>query len=157
MKSRLNKILVFLILQLVCIFAFTACGSPHIMDSLNRHNVDYQLWNDYEIVCDIKGETFTGRAHCYGVILFEDEPTAFLQSFSTDKSDGFSSEKNEKLEQKIDYHSSGLKIPNEYYPNWDDEYLWYVSGGFDKLYYLDTLFMIYFPHEFKLVIFETGH
>ena len=157
MKSRSKIIITILVLQLVCIFAFTGCRSSHAFENLERHNVDTQLLKDYKIVCDIKGETFTGRAHSYGVLVFENEPTAFLQSFSTDKSDGFSSVKNEKFENLIDTSFSPLEIPNEYCPNWDEDYIWYVDGGIDKMYFSDTLFMAYFPNNLKLVVCETGH
>lgn len=155
MKAK--QLLISLLVLISCIFTFAGCGSSTILDSLKRHSIDIELLNNYEIVCDIKGETFTGRAHCYGIIVFENEPTAFLQSFSTEKSDGFSSEKNEVFETEVDAHSSSLEIPNEYCPNWDEEYIWYVSGGIDKMYFLDTLFMAYFPNAHKLIIFETGH
>ena len=162
MKLKSKIIMIFLVMQLVCIFALTGCGSstPHIFYSLERQNIDTQLLKDYEIVCDIKGETFTGIAPCYGVILFENEPTDFLQSFSTEKSEGFSSEKKVELEEKLEYYidmHSDLEVPSEYLPNWDEEYMWYVSGGFDKKFYSDTLFMVYFPNDYKLVIFEMGH
>lgn len=157
MKFRTPKIVFLFILQLVCIFAFTGCGNSHIIDSLKRHSVDTDLLSDYEIVCDIKGETFTGRANSYGVLVFENEPTAFLQSFSVDKTDGFSSDKNKEFENLIDTSFTDLEIPNEYCPDWDEDYIWYVSGGFDKIYYADTLFMIYFPNDLKLIVCETGH
>lgn len=157
MKFRLRKIAVIVSLLFVCLFAFTGCGRSHMIDCLKRHSVDTTLLSDYEIVCDIKGETFTGRANSYGVLLFENEPTAFLQSFSTEKSYGFSSDKNEEFEHLIDTSFSDLEIPSEYCPNWDEEYRWYVSGGFEKIYYADTLFMIYFPNDLKLIVCETGH
>lgn len=157
MKMRSKKIVVLLILQLVCIFAFTGCGSLRIIDSLKRHSVDTNLLSDYKIVCDIKGETFTGRANSYGVLVFENEPTAFLQSFSTDKTDGFSSDKNKEFENLIDTSFSDLEIQNEYCPNWNAEYKWFVLGGFEQEYYSDTLFMIYFPNDLKLIVCETGH
>lgn len=157
MKFRLRKIAVIVSLLFVCLFSFTGCRNSHIIDSLKRHSIDTNLLNDYDIVCDLKGETFTGRANSYGVLVFENEPTNFLQSFSTGKSDGFSSDKNEEFEHLIDTSFSDLEIPSEYCPNWDEEYRWYVSGGFDKIYYADTLFMIYFPNDLKLFVCETGH
>lgn len=165
MKSKIKRYIAFLVLQLVCIFAFAGCGQSHVLDSLKSHNIDTKLLKDYEIVCDIKGETFTGRAQCYGVLVFKNEPAEFLQSFSTEKSDGFSSEKREELENRVDNYSSSLKIPDEYKPNWDDRYIWCIGGGFDKYdssdpldhFYSDSLVMIYFPNYLKLVVFETGH
>lgn len=157
MKSKILKVSLFLVLQLVCLFAFVGCGSSTVIDSLKRHNIDTKLLSNYELACDIKGETFTGRAPCYGVIIFDSEPAAFLQSFSTEKLDGFSSEKSELLENEIDAHYSSLKIPKEYCPNWSEDYSWYVSGGIDQMYYADTLFMVYFPNAHKLIVLETGH
>lgn len=154
---KVKKLLISLMILISCIFTFTSCRSYAVLDCLDRHNIDTTLLKDYKIVYDIKGETFTGRANSYGVLVFENEPTAFLQSFSTEKSDGFSSKKNEEYEHKIDTSFSDLEIPNEYCPDWDEDYIWYVSGGFDKVYYADTLFMIYFPNNLKLIVCETGH
>lgn len=154
---KVKKLLMPLFILIICIFTFAGCGSSHIFVSLKRHNIDIALLNDYKIVYDIKGKTFTGRADSYGVMVFENEPTAFLQSFSTDKSDGFSSDKDEEFENLIDSSFSDLEISSEYCPNWNEDYIWYVSGGFDKTYYADTLFMIYFPNGLKLIVCETGH
>ena len=154
---KVKKLLILLLILISCIFAFAGCGSSNAINSVKRHNIDTKLLNDYEIVCDVKGETFTGRAPCYGVFSFKNEPTAFLQSFSTEKSDGFSSEKNEKLEEEIENCIGGhtcMEIPEEYLPEWDDEYIWFVD---DQVGRLDTLYMIYFPNVLRLVVFETGH
>lgn len=155
MKVKTLLIPLFILISFIATFA--GCRSSYIIVSLKRHNIDITLLNNYKIVYDIKGETFTGRADSYGVIVFENEPTAFLQSFSTDKSDGFASDKDEEFENLIDASFSDLKISNEYCPNWNEDYIWYVSGGFDKAYYADTLFMIYFPNVLKLIVCETGH
>lgn len=157
MKRKIIIALSVVVSAVVFAFGLTACKSSAVLDNFDRHNVDTRLLKDYKIVCDIKGETFTGRANSYGVLAFKSEPTAFLQSFSTDKSDGFSSEKNEEFEHRIDTYFSDLKIPSKYCPDWNEDYIWYVSGGFDKIYYLDTLFMIYFPNNLELVVCETGH
>ena len=154
---KVKKLLVPLLILISCIFTFAGCECSNIFDCLKRHNIDTTLLIDYKIVCDIKGETFTGRAHSYGVMVFENEPTAFLQSFSTDKSEGFSSDKNEKFENLINTSFSTLEIPNEYRPNWNKDYIWYVGGGIDQIYFSDTLFMIYFPNDLKLIVCETGH
>lgn len=137
----------------VCVFAITGCAGSAVMDSLDMHNIDTGLFTGYKIECDIKGETFTGRAACYGVIVFESQPTDFLQSFVTAKSDGFSSEKNKELEDVIDSFSC-FEIPSRYYPDWEAEYMWFICG---RLNGLDTLYLIYFPNNLRLVIFETGH
>lgn len=153
MKSRLKKIIVFLVLQFVCIFAFTGCVNSTVIERLkNRYGVDTQLLTDYEIVCDIKGDTFTGRAPHYAVIQLKAEPTEFLQSYADKKEniDGFSKEKNIEIKNLIDADTC-MEIPNEYYPNWNDDYIWNCIGDLDKLYTL------YFPNEYKLVFFETGH
>lgn len=156
MKSK--NFLLFLALQSVCIFAFAGCGSSVVIGSLKRYGIDTRLLNDYEIVYEIKGETFTGRAPSYGILSFENEPTDFLQSFTTDKSSGFSSEKNEKLENVIDEdlneEHSCMEVPVEYYPDWNGEYKWFVSG---RLGDLDTLYLVYFTEDLKLLVYETGH
>lgn len=157
MKLIPKKTAVLVLLPLVCIFAFAGCGKPHVIDSLKRHRIDTELLNENEMVCDIKGETFTGRAPSYGVLVFENEPTDFLQSFSTEKSDGFSSDKNEKFENLINSSFSDLKLPNEFCPDWNEKYIWFVLGGFEQENYSDTLFMIYFPDDLKLIVYETGH
>lgn len=157
MKSTFKKILIFLALQIVCVFAFSGCGGSAVIDSLKRHGIDTKLLDGCEIVYEVKGETFTGRAPSYGILSFKSEPTAFLQSFQTDKSDGFSTEKNEELENAIvdDLNSDTcLEILREYYPNWEGRYMWFVSG---RLGDLDTLYLVYFPDDFKLMVFETGH
>ena len=129
---------------------FAACGKSTVITRLERHNINTKLLENYEIVCDIIGETFTGRAPSYAVITFQDEPVGFINSFSKGNPNGFSSEKNDDLKNLIDTYSS-LEIPNDCYPNWEDDYKWLCVDEFDGLY------LIYFPNEFKLVIFEAGH
>lgn len=155
LKSKINVAL--LISSLICTLVCVGCGSANVINVLKMHNVDAALLNDYKIVCDIKGETFTGRAPSYGVLVFESQPTAFLQSFSTDKTEGFSSEKNEAFENLIDSSFSSLKISNEYRSDWNEKYTWFVSGGFERANYSDTLFMIYFTDDLKLIVCESGH
>ena len=154
---KVKKLLIPLLVLISCIFTFVGCGSSTVIDSLKRYNIDTKLLNDYKIAYEFKEETFTGRASSYGVLVFESEPTAFLQSFSTSKSDGFSSDKNDKLETEIDSHSSGLKIPTEYLPDWNEKYNWYVFGGIEQVFFADTLFLVYFPTTQKLIVLETGH
>ena len=156
MQSKAKRITVLLVLLSVCIFAFAGCDNTTVIERLNdRYGVDTQLLTDYEIVCDISGETFTGYAPHYAVIQLKSEPTAFLQSFSNKKedADGFSCEKNEEIKNEIDVHSC-MEIPTEYYPNWADDYIWYCSGEVGSL---DNLYTIYFPNKYILVFFETGH
>ncbi len=155
MKSR--KSFLSMLVFLICVITFAGCGSSTIIDSLKRYNIDTKLLKNYKIAYEFKEETFTGRASSYGVLVFECEPTAFLQSFITSKSDGFSSEKNDKLENEIVAHSSDLKIPNEYFPEWNEEYNWYVFGGIEQEYFADTLFLVYFPTAQQLIVLETGH
>lgn len=149
MKSKIRKIIVLLALTIVCVFAFAGCLNDTVIDRLkNRYGVDTELLEDYEIVCDVSGETFTGYACHYAVMRFKAEPTAFLQSYTKDES--FSSEKNEEIKSSIDAHTC-MEIPTEHYPDWDDDYIWRGSVGYDGI------CMIYFPKDFKLVIFEAGH
>lgn len=156
MKFRSPKIVLLLILQLVCIFVFAGCGSENVIDRLkNRYGVDTQLLSDYEIICDISGETFTGYAPHYAVIQLKTEPTEFLQSYSDKKNNnaGFSNDKNLEIKNQIDGHSC-MEIPNEYSPNWNDDYIWNSIGELGSL---DNLYTIYFPNDYKLIFFETGH
>ena len=153
-----KEMLVLLLIVLSCIVAFAGCNkNAAVMNRLDMYGVDTQLLDDGKVVCDIVGETFTGRATCYGVISFNSEPTAFLQSFTTDKTGGFSVERNQKFEEKFEQHLSYLDVFDKFLPNWDDEYIWYVSGGINKTYFLDTLFLAYFPNTRQLVVLETGH
>lgn len=145
-KSFISLIL----LQIMCVIVFVGCGKSTVITRLERYNINTKLLENYEIVCDIKGETFTGRAPSYAVITFQDEPVGFINSFSKGNTNGFSSEKNDDLKNLIDTYSS-LEIPNDFYPNWEDDYKWLCVDEFDGLY------LIYFPNEFKLVIFEAGH
>lgn len=148
MKLKIRNIIV-LSLTVVCVFAFAGCFNDTVIDRLkNRYYADTELLEDYEIVCDISGETFTGYATHYAVILFKAEPTAFLQSYIKDES--FVSEKNEEIKNAIDSHAC-IEIPAEYYPDWDEDYIWRGSAGYDGMY------MIYFPKNLKLIIFEAGH
>ncbi len=155
-RSVTIKILTLLALLLVCILAFGGCKSQNVIKRLkNRYNVDTQLLDGYKIVCDIEGETFGGRAPRYAAVALKSEPTAFLQSFTKFNSDGFSSQKNQELKNQIDAHSC-LKIPQGSYPDWDADYYWIKIGEeYDGNY--DALYTIYFPDEYKLVFFETGH
>lgn len=149
MKSRIRVIVAVLLLQLACVFAFSGCNGETVIDRLeNRYGVDTKLLTGYEIVCDISGETFTGYAPHYAVILFEEEPTDFLNSYT--KEESFSPEKNQSIKDALDVHKC-MEIPPEHYPNWDEDYIW--RGSVE----MDGLCMIYFPNELKLIIFEAGH
>ena len=44
-----------------------------------------------------------------------------------------------------------MNIPDGYYPDWNQKYIWSEVGGMDRLY------TVYFPDEYKLIFFETGH
>lgn len=152
-KSRKSFLSMFVLL--ICVIAFAGCTRGTVIDRLkNMYNVDTRLLTNCEIVCDISGETFTGYAPHYAVIQFNAEPTEFLQSFDNVKENikGFSSEKNEEIKNSIDAHSC-MEIPTEYYPEWDDEYIWYYS--YDVR--VSALYLIYFPNDYKLVVYEAGH
>lgn len=153
MKSKFSKIIIVIIVSTL-FFALVGCKNETVTDRLkNNYGVDTQLLADYQIVCDIKGKTFTGVAPKYAVIQLGEEPTAFIQSYSKKEFDeGFSSDKNFDLKAKIEGHKNCcLEIPEEYYPNWDEEYFWHRKDG------LDSLYTIYFPNEYKLIFYESGH
>ena len=155
-----KKLLTILVLSVLCVFAFAGCGNSGVRGRLKDRGVDTKLWNDYQIVCDVKGETFAGRASCYAVVEFKSEPTDFLQSFETEKSEGFCPMQNDEIEAQFDAWLVALKIESKYYPDWDDEYLFLAYGGVDgelERLYSDSLYMIYFPNSFRLMILETGH
>jgi len=146
MKQKVKRI-VFFLLPLVCVLA--GCVRANTLKWLEvRYEIDINLLYDYEILCDVKGDTFTGRAPRYTVVGLTAEPTAFLQSFSDkENTEFFSSEKNEELKQKIDMHSC-LEIPQKYYPDWNADYRWADVG---------ELSVIYFPNEYRLVFYDAGH
>ncbi|MDE7380353.1 MAG: YgdI/YgdR family lipoprotein [Clostridia bacterium] len=153
--KRFGKSFIATLVLIICVFAFAGCTKETVIDRLkNMYNVDTQLLTDYEIVCDISGKTFTGYAPHYAVIQLKTEPTAFLHSFDNVKEniEGFSSEKNEEIKNQIDAHTC-MEIPTEYYPDWDDEYIWYCSGDVR----VSNLYVMYFLDSCKLVVFEAGH
>lgn len=153
MKLRCKKIVALIILQLVCIFVFAGCEDENVIERLkNRYGIDTQLLTNYEIICDISGDTFTGYALHYAVIQLKIEPKEFLQSYSDNKA-GFSNSKNSEIENQIDGHTC-MEIPIEYCPDWNDNYIW---NSISELGSLDNLYTIYFPNDYKLVFFETGH
>ncbi len=151
--------LISLILASLTAFLFGGCGilrscfaSPNVLKMFkDYYNVDTDLLENYEIVCNVSCKTFTGRASRYVLITLEEEPTEFLQSFSgKDNAGGFSFDKNDEIKNTIDAHSDVI-IPYEYYPDWDQKYIWSEVGSSDKLY------TVYFPDEYKLMFFDTGH
>ena len=76
-----------------------------------------------------------------------------MQSFDKKDGNGFSSEKNTELKEKIDNDANCcLTIPQEYSPNWESDYKWFNDDG-DT----DGLTIIYFPNELRLVFYESGH
>ena len=148
-----------LVLACLAIALFGGCGimkscfaSLNVLKTIkNDYNVNTDLLENYEIVCDVIGETFTGRAPRYVMLVLEEEPTAFIQSFSDkDNNDGFSSEKNPEIKNMIEGHTC-MNIPDGYYPDWNQKYIWSEVGGMDRLY------TVYFHDEYKLIFFETGH
>lgn len=155
MKFQKNFLMLLLVL-ILHIFTLAGCGYSTVIDRLKGYGVEVQLLTDYEIVCDVSGETFTGYAPHYAVIQLKAEPTEFLQSYAKKEFDrGFSSERNTELEDGMSLHNDCcLHIPNDYYPNWDEGYIWHCTG---ESYSCDSLYTIYFPAEFKLAFFETGH
>ena len=154
MKKELASLIV-LITALICTLILASCGGQSAFEEIKnrRNDIDFQLLPDYKIVCDIKGETFTGKAPSYSVLQLESEPTEFMQSFDKKDGNGFSFEKNTELEEKIDSHANCcLKIPQEHYPNWESDYKWFNDDGLT-----DALTIIYFPNELRLVFYESGH
>ena len=154
MKKKLTGIIV-LITDLICTLILASCGGQSAFEEIenSRNDIDFQLLPDYKIVCDIKGKTFTGKAPSYSVLQLESEPTEFMQSFGKKDGNGFSSEKNTELKEKIDNDANCcLTIPQEYSPNWESDYKWFNDDG-DT----DGLTIIYFPNELRLVFYESGH
>ena len=141
---------------------FGGCGllkscfaSSNVLEIFKEYyNVNTDLLENYEIVCNVSCKTFTGRASRYVVIVLEEEPTAFIQSFSDkDNNDGFSSEKNNEIKDTIDEHSD-VVIQDGYYPDWNQQYIWSeIHSGVLS----ERLYTIYFPEEYKLIFFDTGH
>ncbi len=151
MKSRLKLLIVFA-LQFVCVFAFAGCSKTTVIERVNkRYGVHTELLKDYEIVCDISGETFTGYAPHYALIQLNKKPIEFFDSYAERGNVYvFSDERNEKMEEALAMYSD-MKIPHCYYPDWNERYVWNQRGG------MDSLYTIYFSDEFKLIFFETGH
>lgn len=150
MKKKLTSLIV-LITVLICTLILASCGGQSAFEEMKnrRNDINFHLLPDYKIVCDIKGETFTGKSPQYFVLQLESEPTEFLQSFRKKGDIGFSSEKNTELKEKIDSHANCcLIIPQEYYPNWQDDYLWVDQDG---------LCMIYFSSNLWLAFYEEGY
>ena len=70
MKKKFTGLIVF-ITVLICTLALAACGGQSAFEEMKnrRKDIDFQLLPDYKIVCDIKGETFTGKAPSAGIRL----------------------------------------------------------------------------------------
>ena len=80
MKKKLTSLIV-LIAALICTLILASCGGQSAFEEIKnrRNDIDFQLLPDYKVVCDIKGETFKGKAPSYSVLQLESEPTEFIQ------------------------------------------------------------------------------
>lgn len=148
---KIRKIFVIMLIQVLALLALTGCGDETVIKRLDNYGIDTSLLKEYRIVCDIKGDTFTGQASRYSVIDFDEKPTEFINSFNQKDSDGFSSDDNNELKTIIDTHS-GVDVPKDCCPNWENEYLWWHLGK-----YTDALYLVYFPNNNRLIVYETGH
>ena len=85
-----------------------------------------------------------GRDSIYYIVFkFNEEPTEWL------KDNGFKKTKNEEFESYWIPDSFIKKhIPEQFYPNFNDKYYWFVKGWAHLTYQPDTLELIFFIVEF---------